>query len=188
MRRGRAQFRCRIVPALLRYRSAGRGRVRHGASHRLVRDFNARRQARVAAAVYRALASTPGRPAADAASALGTGWQMLLAESRRRLQAAALARWRGRMDALALRTRYSDRRRHKACEPLAAPAQMLFSLLEQNRVEQLGARRLAGVHANLCALTLEKWIRAPVSAGHRCAVRPGGGAGRRAGTRGRGAG
>lgn len=130
------------------------------ASQRRVREFDARRQSRVAAAVYRALASAPGRQAADAASALGAGWQMLLEESPRRLQAAALARWRGRIDALALRTRYSDRRRHKACEPTAAPAQRLFSLLEQNRVEQLGARRLAGVRANLSALTLEKWVRA----------------------------
>ncbi len=134
--------------------------MRHDALQRRVREFDARRQARVAAAVYRALASAPGRQAADAASALGTRWQMLLDESPRHLQAAALARWRGRIDALALRTRYSDRRRHKAYEPLAAPAQRLFSLLEQNRVEQLGARRLAGVRANLCALTLEKWIRA----------------------------
>ena len=85
---------------------------------------------------------------------------MLLEESPRGLQAAAIARWRGRIDALALRTRYSDRRRYKACEPLAASPQRLFSLLEQNRVEQLGARKLTGVHANLCALTLEKWIRA----------------------------
>ena len=134
--------------------------MRHDALQRRVREFDARRQARVAAAVYRALASAPGRQAADAASAFGTRWQMLLEESPRRLQAAALARWRGRIDALALRTRYSDRRRHKAFEPPAAPAQRLFSLLEQNRVEQLGASRHAGVHANLCALMLEKWIRA----------------------------
>jgi cobaltochelatase CobT len=134
--------------------------MRHDTSHRQVREFDARRQARVAAAVYRALASAPGRQAADAASALGARWQMLLEESPRRQQPASLARWRGRIDALALRTRYSDRRRHKASEPLAAPAQLLFSLLEQNRVEQLGARKLTGVHANLCALTLEKWLRA----------------------------
>ncbi len=110
--------------------------------------------------MYRALAGAPGRPAADASSAPGAGWQMLLAESPRRLHAAALARWRGRIDALALRTRYSDRLRHKAGEPLAGPAQILFSLLEQNRVEQLGSRRLTGVHANLSALVLERWIRA----------------------------
>ena len=134
--------------------------MRHGASHTLVREVDARRLARVTAAVYRALASAPGRLAGDAAGVQGAGWQMLLAESPHRLQAAALARWRGRIDALALRTRYSDRRRHKAHEPLAAPAQVLFSLLEQNRVEQLGARRLPGVHANLCALALEKWVRA----------------------------
>jgi cobaltochelatase CobT len=85
---------------------------------------------------------------------------MLLEECPRSRQAAAFARWRGRIDALALRARYSDRSRHEASEPLAAAAQRLFSLLEQNRVELLGARRLAGVRANLCALTLEKWVRA----------------------------
>jgi cobaltochelatase CobT len=132
----------------------------HDAAQRRVRALDARRQARVAAAVYRALASTPARQAADAASALGAGWQMLLEESPRQSHAAALARWRGRIDALALRAHYSDRRRHEAREPAAAPAQRLFSLLEQNRVERLGARRLSGVHANLSELMVEKWVRA----------------------------
>src|SRR5208283_6033916 len=99
--------------------------MRHEASRRRVREFDRRPQARVAAVVYRALASAPGRQAGDAASALGTSWQMLLEESPRSRQAAAFARWRGRIDALALRTRYSDRYRHEASEPLAAAAQRL---------------------------------------------------------------
>jgi cobaltochelatase CobT len=133
--------------------------MRHDISQRLARGVNVRAQGRTTATVYRALASTPERLAGAETSMQGTHWE-LLSDSPRRLQPAALAHWRGGIDALALRTRYSDQRRHKAHEPLAAPARTLFALLEQNRVEQLGARRLPGVHANLCALALEKWVRA----------------------------
>jgi cobaltochelatase CobT len=114
------------------------------------------------AAVYRALATVPGHPpAADPGAGDAAGWQMLLSEAPRQPPSPqTLARWRGRVDALALRTRFSDARRYRRALPGGAAAQMLFSLLEQARVDALGARAYAGVRANLEALLQERWIRA----------------------------
>jgi cobaltochelatase CobT len=113
------------------------------------------------AGVYHALANSPpsasftGPPAQRAAS-----WQMLLSEAPVSDRMEELARWRGRVDALALRARYSDGRVHARREPAAGPAQTLYSMLEQNRVEALGAASYAGVWGNLAALAYERWVRA----------------------------
>jgi len=125
-----------------------------------MRTGQAQQLMQVTGAVYRALASAPGKLARDAAAENGADWQMLLAESPRQLHSAAVARWRGRVDALALRARYSDWRLYRRAEPSEPAGRMLFSLLEQNRVELLGARRLPGVYSNLCALAHERWVRA----------------------------
>ncbi|HEX4025861.1 MAG TPA: hypothetical protein VHX52_14335 [Steroidobacteraceae bacterium] len=115
----------------------------------------------MSAAVYRALATVPGgAPATDPAAVDEAGWQMLLSELPGDGRPAALARWRGRLDALAVRARYSDARRHAGRAPATKSAQMLFSLLEQNRVESLAARTFPGVRHNLEALAQERWIRA----------------------------
>jgi cobaltochelatase CobT len=110
--------------------------------------------------VFRALASSPGRRIADDPAQGSASWQMLLAEMPVTLHSQALARWRGRVDAAAVRARFSDRRVHAAHQPPAGAAQSLFDLLEQNRVEALGAHCYAGVRANLAALAQERWVRA----------------------------
>jgi cobaltochelatase CobT len=73
---------------------------------------------------------------------------------------AASARWRGRVDALALRSRFTDVKCYQSFRPVAGPGLLLFSLLEQNRVETLGARLFAGMWGNLAALAEERWVRA----------------------------
>jgi cobaltochelatase CobT len=112
-------------------------------------------------AVYRALATLPGHGiAGDPTDPDTLGWRMLLSEVPYERAPSSMARWRGRVDALAARERYSDARCYAACRPSSKSAQTLFSLLEQNRVETLAARSFIGVRRNLEALAEEKWIRA----------------------------
>jgi len=110
--------------------------------------------------VFRALASIPGRHIAGDPKQATASWQMLLAEMPSTLHIQALARWRGRVDAAAVRARFSDPRLHAGRQPAAGAARTLFDLLEQNRVEALAARCYAGVRANLAALAHERWVRA----------------------------
>lgn len=113
------------------------------------------------AAVLCALAGRPGRPpAVDAAMRDPAGWQLLLADLPRGRYPGPLARWRGRVDALAARVRYGDAAVQARLRPTGRTAQLLFSLLEQARVESLGAGAFAGVRANLEALAQDSWIRA----------------------------
>jgi cobaltochelatase CobT len=63
----------------------------------------------------------------------------------------SLAIWRGRVDAHALRLRLSDPALHAKLNPGGAAAP-LFDVLEQCRVEALGARLFPGVRVNLGAL------------------------------------
>jgi cobaltochelatase CobT len=109
--------------------------------------------------VFRALARSPEeRAARDPGQDAAT--QMLLTETPASLHADALARWRGRVDAAAMRARFSGQRVHASHQPAADAARTLFDLLEQNRVEALGARCYPGVRANLAALAHERWVRA----------------------------
>jgi cobaltochelatase CobT len=85
---------------------------------------------------------------------------MLLAEPPHLGNPAALASWRGGIDALAARARYSDPRVHAACAPAGELARKLFDLLEQNRVEALASRDFPGMRNNLAALYHDKWHRA----------------------------
>jgi cobaltochelatase CobT len=85
---------------------------------------------------------------------------MLLSEAPRESAPALLARWRGLIDALAVRQRYSNARCYASYRMSSKSAQTLFSLLEQNRVEALAARSFIGICHNLEALAEEKWIRA----------------------------
>jgi cobaltochelatase CobT len=120
------------------------------------------------AAVYRAMATRPGRRVADdPTTQLAGTWQILLAEAPARGQWQMLPRWRGRLDAFALRARLSDAQLYERHAPSAASARALYSLLEQSRVETLGARRYAGVRANLAALAQERWVRARPEAVNR---------------------
>lgn len=85
---------------------------------------------------------------------------MLLAEPPHARSSAALASWRGRVDAVAARARYSDPRVHAAWKPTGELAGQLFELLEQNRVEALASRDFPGMRSNLAALYHERWDRA----------------------------
>jgi cobaltochelatase CobT len=63
-----------------------------------------------------------------------------------------LALWRGRLDATALRLRYSDAQLLARESPMDASQQALFERFEQARVEALGVGVMRGVRANLIAL------------------------------------
>ncbi|MDD9997418.1 MAG: cobaltochelatase subunit CobT [Rhodospirillaceae bacterium] len=60
--------------------------------------------------------------------------------------------FRGRLDALALRSGHSDARLHESNAPAGKMAGKLFSMLEQCRVEAVGSRHMAGVAENIRAL------------------------------------
>lgn len=62
-----------------------------------------------------------------------------------------LARWRGSVDALGLRTRLTDNRIFQRHAPALPLQYRLYSLLEQGRVEALGSRHMAGVQQDLAA-------------------------------------
>lgn len=62
---------------------------------------------------------------------------------------------RGRLDALALRSSYSDAQFHQSNAPRGKLSGKLFSMLEQCRVEAVGSRQMAGVAENIC--TLQDW-------------------------------
>ena len=60
--------------------------------------------------------------------------------------------FRGRLDALALRSGHSDARLHESGTPAGKMAGKLYSMLEQCRVEAVGSRHMAGVAENIRAL------------------------------------
>jgi cobaltochelatase CobT len=78
------------------------------------------------------------------------GAATLLASIRQFPDPASLAVWRGRVDAQALRLRFSDAALHAELSPRGAAAS-LFDALEQRRVETLGVRLFRGVRLNLRA-------------------------------------
>lgn len=73
---------------------------------------------------------------------------------------------RGRADAQALRLRYHDDALHSQLAPHDPDARSAFDALEQMRCELLGARRLAGVAANLDAALDEDCRRHGLTAAH----------------------
>ena len=66
-----------------------------------------------------------------------------------------LSLMRGRLDALALRTRHSDKKVYEKYKPSGRMAIKLYWTLEQCRVEALGAKYMTGVEKNL--EVLEAW-------------------------------
>ncbi len=69
----------------------------------------------------------------------------------RDLPAEEVSLVRGEGDAMALKLRHHDPALHARRQPATAAARPVFEALEQARVEALGARRMAGVAANLDA-------------------------------------
>src|SRR4051794_7296183 len=87
------------------------------------------------------------------------GTRVKLPNPARDLPAEEAAQLRGAADALALRLRYHDDAVHSKRAPGNALARSVFEALEQARVEALGARRMAGVAANLTAMLDEQYRR-----------------------------
>ena len=106
----------------------------------------------VTAATMRAIAER-----ADLTLSFGTGRQVAdgaqvrLAAPAATPSCAGLARLRGEADSIALRFRHHDAGLHARHAPLDEDARAVFDALERARFEAIGARRLAGVAANLDA-------------------------------------
>src|SRR5215470_14955815 len=79
------------------------------------------------------------------------GTRVKLPNPARDLPADEAAQLRGAADSMALRLRYHDNAVHSRRLPGSAIARSVFEALETARVEALGARRMAGVAANLGA-------------------------------------
>jgi len=86
------------------------------------------------------------------------GHQVRLPSPPRTLLAADLAKVRGTADQIAVRLRYHNDALHLRRMPRQTEARQIYEVLEQARVEALGARRMAGVAANLTELLEAKVI------------------------------
>jgi cobaltochelatase CobT len=87
------------------------------------------------------------------------GTRVKLPNPARDLPADEAAQLRGTADSMALRLRYHDGAVHSRRLPGGAVARSMFEALETARVEALGARRMAGVNANLGAMLDEQYRR-----------------------------
>jgi cobaltochelatase CobT len=87
------------------------------------------------------------------------GKRVRLPNPPRDLPAEEAAQIRGAADSMALKLRYHDPRLHGRLMPGGKLARQVFEAVEQARVEALGARRMAGVAANLAAMLEEHYRR-----------------------------
>ena len=88
-----------------------------------------------------------------------SGARVRLPNPPRDLPAEEAAQLRGAADSVALRLRYHDDAVHSKRLPGSPLARAVFEAVEQARVEALGARRMAGVAANLAAMLDEQYRR-----------------------------
>src|SRR6201981_3193773 len=88
-----------------------------------------------------------------------SGSRVKLPNPPRDLPADEAAQLRGAADSVALRLRYHDDKVHSRRVPGSPLARAVFEAVEQARVEALGARRMAGVAANLEAMLDEQYRR-----------------------------
>src|SRR5262249_29629448 len=88
-----------------------------------------------------------------------SGSRVRLPNPPRDLPADEAAQLRGAADSVALRLRYHDDLVHSKRVPASPLARAVFDAVEQARVEALGARRMAGVAANLEAMLDEQYRR-----------------------------
>src|SRR5258708_26522185 len=88
-----------------------------------------------------------------------SGSRVKLPNPARDLPPDEAAQLRGAADSLALRLRYHDDAVHSKRVPGSPLARAVFEGLEQARVEALGARRMAGVAANLTAMLDQQYRR-----------------------------
>jgi cobaltochelatase CobT len=78
-----------------------------------------------------------------------SGDQAQLPFPARDLNALDIEMVRGAADSMALRLRYHDSTAHRRIQPRGKHARAIFEAVEQARIEALGARRFAGIAANL---------------------------------------
>ena len=115
---------------------------------------------RVTAATMRAIAERDDITVVFGSEARLVGTQARLPTPPRDMTAEDVTHLRGEADALALRLRHHDAKLHKERAPAAQEAKAVFEVLEQVRVEALGAQQMKGVAANLRAALDERCRRA----------------------------
>ena len=112
---------------------------------------------RVTAACLRAVGGKPAVTVNFSAGASQVGEDSVtLPQPSRALPLDEVSRLRGEADSAALRLRYHDAKLHRRRRPAGLRAREVFDVIEQVRVETLGARRMAGVAANLHAVTEDR--------------------------------
>ena len=87
------------------------------------------------------------------------GAKARITEPPRKLTAKDAAIVRGQADSLALRLACHDEAVHRRYAPDTLEARAAFDAMEQARVESLGARRMAGVAANISAMLEDRYTR-----------------------------
>lgn len=122
-------------------------------------ELEARRAERFKRATVGAVRAMGGKAQAEVSFLNGpvpsgvsvTGTHVRLPHPTQRMTDAEMTRMRGAADAAALRLRHHDAALHDRARPPAGEAREVYDMLEQARVESLGARHMAGVAANLDA-------------------------------------
>ena len=119
---------------------------------------------RAVAGAMRAMAKTPELDVAFAADRPSLivgpdGAKARLTEPPRKLAPRDAAILRGQSDSLALRLACHDETLHRRFAPETAQARVAYDALEQARVESIGARRMAGVAANISAMLEDRFQR-----------------------------
>ncbi len=119
---------------------------------------------RAVAGAMRAMARTPKLDVAYAPErpSLVTGEEgakARLTEPPRKLTPKEAAIVRGQADSIALRLACHDDALHRRHAPETMEARAAFDALEQARVESIGARRMAGVAANIGAMLEDRYTR-----------------------------
>ena len=122
---------------------------------------------RAVAGAMRAMAKTPALDvtyAPERPSLMGGlegAAKARLTEPPRKFAAKDAAILRGQADSFALRLACHDDAVHRRYAPPSLEARAAFDAMEQARVESLGARRMAGVAANIGAMLEDRYSRGP---------------------------
>jgi cobaltochelatase CobT len=119
---------------------------------------------RAVAGAMRALAKSPKlevvyAPERPSLIATEEGAKARLTEPPRKLTPREAAIVRGQADSIALRLACHDDAVHRRYAPETVEARAAFDAMEQARVEAIGARRMAGVAANIGAMLEDRYTR-----------------------------
>ena len=115
---------------------------------------------RAVAACFRAVADDSEVDVAFTAEPPGViGKRARLPFPSRNLPPEEVAQVRGEADALALKLRYHDPAIHARAMPGGDTAPAIFEMLEQARIEAIGAKRMSGLDANIAASLEDRYRR-----------------------------